>query len=544
MLNLKEGVMFMYNVLIVEDEIPVRNMIVESVDWASIGLKIAYAAGDGQEALDYLEDHQVDLILTDIYMPFINGMELIRRVRLTNNYCKVIFLTGYNEFDYAKEAIELEASKYLLKPITKEELTKALIEMKEELDAAISAKKNLTKLESEYEKQRLFLQNKLLYDIIYGFIPSDRIDQASDNLECNFGAPYYRIGILEVQDKEEVGKKVWDDDYTLLHFAMFNICEEILQSEDKVKVLLGDHGKIVVVFTDQEQDGFSNKAYNHLTEVLHSINRIYEMPMRAGLSDAYGTLVDLKIAYNEALSAIDYAVLEGNNRVIVKSDIEPMSLVNHDRLDDTMIQIITNIKVYDIKRMREYLKLFFEQIKFDKYGLNEVKTLLLTLMTKVFDVYNQITINESLKQTLDFKLVEKVYLLESLTSIEEALIDTFILLSTNLRQSREDDKNHLVVKAIKYVEKEYSNPAIDLNLMSQLLHVSTSYFSRIFKGAKEETFIEYLTTYRIDRAKELLKSTDKKVYEIATEIGYEDAHYFSYNFRKHVGTTPLKYRKA
>ncbi len=534
----------MYNVLIVEDEVPVRNTIVESVDWEEIGLTIAYAAGDGQEALDYLEDHQVDLILTDIYMPFIDGMELIRRVRLTNNYCKVVFLTGYNEFDYAKEAIELEASKYLLKPITKDELTKVLIEMKEELDSALNLKKNLTRLESEYEKQRLFMQNKLLHDIIYGFIPSDRIKQACENLTCDFGAPYYSIGIVEVLDKEEVGKKVWNDDYTLLHYAMLNICEEILESEKKAKVLLGDNGKIIIVFTAREANGFSDQAYNHLTEILHSISRIYEMPMTAGLSNAYETLGDLRIAYNEAIAAIDYAVLEGNNRVIVKSDIEPNSFVNHDRLNDTIEQIITNVKINNLDRVQEYMKLFFEQIKFDKYGLNEIKTLLLTLMTKTFDVYNQITLDESLKQTLDFKLVEKIYLLESLTSIETAMFETFWELSLKLKKSREDDKNHLVLEAIQYVEKDYANPAIDLNLMSQMLHVSTSYFSRIFKAAKEETFIEYLTAFRINKAKELLKATDKKVYEIATDIGYEDAHYFSYNFRKHVGTTPLKYRKA
>lgn len=267
----------MYRVLIVEDEIPVRNTIVESVDWASIGLEVAYAAADGQEALDWLEDNQIDMILTDIYMPFVDGLEMIRRVRLTNNYCKVVFLTGYNEFDYAKEAIDLEASKYLLKPITKDELTNVLIEMKEELDEAIKVKRNLNRLEQEYERSLEFLRDKLLYDIIAGFMPADRITQACENLACDFSAPYYRVGVLEVVGKEAVGKDVWEDDYSLLHFAMYNICKEIVGKDNDVKVLLGESGRVIVAFTSSDIRGFGERAYYELSEVLHSIKRIYGM---------------------------------------------------------------------------------------------------------------------------------------------------------------------------------------------------------------------------------------------------------------------------
>lgn len=534
----------MYRVLVVEDEIPVRNRIIESIDWGSMGMAVAFAASDGQEALDFLMDNQVDLILTDIYMPFIDGIELVRRIRQTNHYCKVVFLTGYNEFEYAKEAVELDASKYLLKPITKEELTKVLLEMKDELDAAIAAKKNLTLLENEYEKRREFLKDKLLYDIIAGFMPIDRIHQACSNVGCSFDAKMYRIGVLEVVSREEISKAVWKDDYSLLHFAMYNISKEILSNDEHVQILLGENGKVIVLFMSSEDEAFDETTYMKMQEVLNGVRRVYEMSLTAGLSDVCHNIEHLRAAYDEAMVAIDYAIIEGNNRVIVKSDIEPKSAMNHDQLEDYSEKIVTAVKVNDVNKIRDYLHLFTEHIKFEKYELNEVKTLLLSMMTNVYDNYNKICIQDSMKLLLDFDLVEEIYAMESFESIETALYDSFSILAENLVKSRENDKNKLVLDAIHYIENNYDDPSIDLTFMSGMLHVSNSYFSRIFKKAKNQTFVEYMTGIRLDKAKELLRTSDKKVYEIAQQVGYDDAHYFSYNFRKKVGMTPLQYRKA
>lgn len=534
----------MYKVLVVEDEIPVRTTIIESVDWQALSLEVVYAAGDGQDALEYLDDNSVDLILTDIYMPFMDGMELIRRVRQTNSYCKVVFLTGYNEFDYAKEAVELNASKYLLKPITKEELTNVLIEMKEALDEDKVAKKNLAILEKEYEKSLSFLRDKLLHDIISGFMPEDRIDQACANLSCDFGAPHYRIGIIEVVGIEKIGQEKWNDDYSLLHFAMFNICKEIFSKENKVRILLGENGKIIIVFTSSESKGFQQRTHDLLSEAMGTIRHIYNMPLTAGLSSSYEDLHMLKFAYKEATSAIDYSVLEGYNRVIIASDIEPQTSRNHHKLDETLERMLSALKVNDMDGATDGLKMYFEHLKFDRYSLNETKTLILSMITKVYDTYNQACLDDTMKQTLDFKLVEKIYALDSIEELTNDIQITFMKLRSNLEQSRADDKMQMVHKAMSIISESYSEPDLDLTGISDRLHVSTSHFSRTFKMIKEQTFIEYLTAFRMEQAKTLLKTTDMKVYEIASQVGYDDAHYFSYNFRKNVGTTPLKYRKS
>lgn len=534
----------MFKLLIVEDELPVRNMIIESVDWQEIGFEVCFAAGDGQEALEYLEENQMDLILTDIYMPFIDGLELVRRIRKTNSYSKIVFLTGYNEFDYAKEAIELDASRYLLKPITKEELTKVLVEIKNELVSEIQAKKNLSHLEKEYEKRSEYLKDKLLYDIMAGYIPADRILPACDNLNCDFTSSFYRVGIIEVINKEAIGQKVWEDDYSLLHFAMYNISKEIIKVGDKTKVLLGDNGKIIIVFRSEDKASFSQVTSDYLNEVIHTMFHIYRMTLTAGLSDIYEDLYNLKYAYKEALIATSYSVIEGTNRVIVKSDLEPVSNMNHDKLDDYIESIISGIKMSQFDVIERYLALYFDLIRFEKYGLNEIKTVVLSLVTKVYDIYNQMCMKDELKESLDFSLIQEIFDLEDLEKLEINIKHVFVILGKKLIQSREDDRYYLVVQAVQHIESDYSNPSLDLNQMNEALHVSISYFSRIFKQVKGVTFLEYLTNYRMEKAKELLKTTNLKVYEVAENVGYDDAHYFSYNFRKNIGMTPLKFRKS
>ncbi len=141
----------MYKVLIVEDELPVRDAIISIINWEELGYEVVYAAEDGQDALNYLEDHAIDLMITDIYMPFVDGLELVRRVRQKDTYCKVVFLTGYNEFEYAKEAISLNANKYLLKPITKDELTGVLVDIRNNIEQELAEKNNINRLKKEYE---------------------------------------------------------------------------------------------------------------------------------------------------------------------------------------------------------------------------------------------------------------------------------------------------------------------------------------------------------------------------------------------------------
>lgn len=533
----------MYKVLIVEDELPVRDAIIAIIDWEALGFQVVYAAEDGQDALNYLEDHEIDLMITDIYMPFIDGLELVRRVRKKDTYCKVVFLTGYNEFEYAKEAISLNANKYLLKPITKDELTTVLQEIHENIRQELAEKNNMSRLKLEYEKRREYLQDKLLYDILLGFIPRNRVEEACQDLGFNPVGSAYIVGVIEIMNKKEVGEAIWGEDYSLLHFALFNICKEVISDYPKHYLLMGDHGKITVCFVFDEKSKAYEKAYDILGEMLISIRHIYHMDVVAGMGECYTELSDLQYTYQDALTALEYKVIEGANQIIVKTDVERSSAKGHRQSNEFLEQIEGAIRVNNKNNLSKYIHLYFDALKFNKVQLEVFKSLVLTLITHIFGTFNQLIVDKKESIALDFRLIEELLKMDDLNLMQEKIIKKCEELLKQLAQNREDDKATLVFQAIKYIENHYDESTLDLGTICEELHVSSSYFARIFKGHNNQTFLEYLTEFRMKKAKELLKNSTMKVFEISVAVGYDDPHYFSYNFRKNVGMTPSQYRK-
>jgi|GEM_PF-837765 len=534
----------MYKVLIVEDELPVRDTIISIIEWEKLGFQLMYAAEDGQDALNYLEDHEIDVIITDIYMPFIDGLELIRRVRLKDAFCKVIFLTGYNEFEYAKEAISLKADKYLLKPITKDELTQVLEEVANRIHQEINEKNNMNRLKIEYEKRREYLQEKLLYDILLGFIPSDRVASACRELGFNPLGQAYVVGTLEVINKKEISESMWSSDYSLLHFALFNICKEVIADYPQHYLLMGDHGKIIVCFMFGEKEKACAKAYKILDEMLISIRHIYQMDVIAGMGECYQEIGHFHYSFQDALTALEYSVIEGANQIIVKSDVEKKSMKGYRQSNEFLEQVELALRVNNRENLHKYIRLYFDALKFNKVDISELKSLILTLITRIHMTVNQLIVDKKEAILLDFSLIEKLMNMEELEGIQEGIIQKCDELMVVLERNREDDKMALVTQALRYIEKNYDDSCLDLGSISEKLHVSSSYFARIFKQHSYQTFLEYLTEFRMKKAKELLKNTTMKVFEISAEIGYDDPHYFSYNFRKNIGMTPSQYRKG
>ncbi|PKM68307.1 MAG: hypothetical protein CVU95_03660 [Firmicutes bacterium HGW-Firmicutes-2] len=533
----------MYKVLIVEDELPVRDAIISIINWEILGFEVVYAAEDGQDALNFLEDHEIDLMITDIYMPFIDGLELVRRVRKNDKYCKVVFLTGYNEFEYAKEAITLNANKYLLKPITKDELTTVLEEIRENIHQEITERNNMSRLKLEYEKRREYLQDKLLYDVLLGFIPRDRVVEACQELGVNTAGAAYVVGVIEIMNKKQVGEAVWGEDYSLLHFALYNICKEIIADYPRHYVLMGDHGKIIVCFISDEETKNYGKAYEILGEMLISIRHIYNMDVVAGMGECYMEFSDFQYSFQDALTALEYKVIEGANQIIVKTDIERSSGKGHRQSNEFLEQIEVAIRVNNMDNLSKYIHLYFDMLKFNKVQLGEFKSLVLTLITRIFATFNQLIVDKKENIVLDFYLVEELLKINDLNLIQEKIIQKCEELIKQLEQKREDDKAILVFQGIQYIESYYDDSNLDLSTICEVLHVSSSYFARIFKLYKNQTFLEYLTMFRMEKAKELLKNSTMKVFEISVKVGYDDPHYFSYNFRKNVGMTPSHYRK-
>lgn len=529
----------MFRVMIVEDEIPVRNLIVESVEWEKLGFKIVYAAGDGKEALEFLEDEQVDLIITDIYMPFMDGIEFVKRLREKDQLCKVIFLTGYNDFEYAREAIHLEASQYLLKPITRDELENVLTKMHSSIEEEILERRKVLRLKQEFSKQQESLRDKLLLDIMIGDLPKDRIIGACKGLQCSIEGKGFRVGVLEVVNRELVGSREWNHDFSVLYFAITNIAKEII--EEHGKVITGEMGRVILLFTFSEE--FNEGIVVSLLErMIRTMRHLYEMDLAIGLGERVDQVTELSKSYKEANIALEYKIIEGLNRVISYSDVERIPVQDVSQVKNYIAEIESAIRVNDENQMKKYLSLFFESIKFNRFTLNDFKSYTLTLLTRIYSSFQQCLQMEEYF-AIECQVIEQILKANKMEEIQQILYLLCVEMGKRVDEQREDHKDSLVKRGMLIIEEEYSQSELDLNYISERLFVSSGYFARIFRKSTGQTFVDYLTNYRLDKAKELLRTTNLKVFEISERIGYEDAHYFSYNFRKNLGMTPGQFRK-
>lgn len=526
----------MFKVLLVEDEIPVRDRIVKLIDWDKLGLEMAFVAGDGQEAYNFLEEHDVDLILTDICMPFMDGIELAKKIREKNDYCKIIFLTGYDDFQYAKDAIELDVHRYLQKPINKNELESILEKVVLDLNTDIEKEREYFELKSEYQKQLESFQDRLILDVLYKKTDQEPME-AFKSMNIIFEGDYFRVAVLKIIPVEHTS-----EDYSMMNYSIFSYFKKSMENTSH-RCILGDQSRIIMILTGQNEQLLDNESFAILNKTMNNAKHVFDVSFSAGLSSSYRNIGEIKHAFDGAVTASQYAVVEGYNKVILSTDMEPIAPMYLDRLEKIRLNLSECIKLQDSDKIADKMKAYFDTLRFCKCSLDEVKSQLVLLTMVIYKTYNNTCNAAEQKEEVDYALMNDIFSLNDIRDIEQKIYDLMVHMTSKLKKMRESFKSNIVEEALDIIHKKYMQSDLDSKMISSELNVSASYFSRLFKQITKKTFVEYLTEYRMTTAKKLLRTSDMKVYEISVKIGYDDPQYFSYNFRKHIGMTPSAYRK-
>lgn len=535
----------MYKVIIVEDEEPIRKIICRLIDWNQLGFELVYEAGDGQEALAYLDDNQVDLIITDISMPFMTGLELCKRVTKIMPSVKMVILTGYNEFEYAQKAINLNVSHYLLKPITANEFRSTLEAIKIEMDEKFANQKNIELLRQQYNESKELLKNKFFMNLVLGYNQPYNLENLEEELSVNIQANYYTVGVMTIEDVRETEKEFWGKDRPLLEFAIYNVAQELLENINQDIIFFGPGNQVCMIFKSEDypEEDYLNELTLCLEQIAFYIHKLFHMQAVIGLSDHHKKLSDLRFAYKDAITALEYKVLEGSDKIIIKSNIEKKSSFAFHKIDEQLLKLEYSIKVGDLETLKKNIEYIFSVIKHENIDINDFRTLLLKMIISIYKAYNDIRSTEEQEEIMEFAIFSKIFEMNDYKEIKNYYIDLCEKLSNKIRNIREKDEKNYVKEACDYIELNYSNPFLDLEEICKELFLSPGYFSRLFKKTTGITFVDYLTNVRMDKAKYMLANTTKKMYEISRDIGYEDPNYFSYNFKKNVNVTPSVWRK-
>lgn len=526
--------MGLYRVMLVDDEEEVRQAIEKRINWEEIGFEVVAGAENGEDALEKAEKYVPDVIMTDIHMPFIDGLTFAKMVKKSQPATKIVIFSGYDEFEYAKEAIRLEAEEYILKPIDSEELKKVFLRIKERLDDEIDKRRNEERLRKYYEDSLPLLKEQLLIGILEGRINKSSIEEYSTEYGFSMEAPFYAVAVME-----PTGNGL-NKNSQVVSVSLKQLAEENLP-EYMNCIVINYLGSIIIIALLNKTD-----EHIHFLGVIDRIcklaSRIIDVTVSAGVSRIAGNITDISIAFKEAQDALSYRVMLEDNQAIYIKDVEPE--INDTRgLDESYIErIIKAIKIGSREELEETIDELISFVIKSAPKLASLRIYLIHLYINLVKLASSYELEANQLGSIERDILEEISAINSPEEMRKWIHNICMQIRGFIRKERLDSTKLMVEKAREYIKDNFNNPDVSVDTLCTYLGVSPTYFSSIFKKDTGVSFVTYLTNVRMEEAVRLLESTAEKSYVIAEMVGYEDPNYFSYVFKKVYGISPSKYR--
>lgn len=533
-------------VFLVEDEMVIRRGIKNSIDWEKEGYIFCGEASDGELAYPMIIKEKPDILITDIRMPFMDGLELCKLVKKELPNIKILILSGYDEFDYAKEAIRLGVTEYLLKPISSGKLLEALNWVSESIRREKEDKDLVRKYmeemreNTEHEKQKFFEQ------MIAGNLSMADALETGKKYEMNLSAGMYNLLLFRFTLGEENRKSG-----ELLGEAEYAIEKLTERLEYVFEFQRGVEGWAFLLMADNEEQ--MSERVKELSKDLEEIMKNYStIAYFGGIGQPVARLRELEESFREAERALAARFTMELNRIISVEDIRMAQ--NVDTLDDieitsfgeiektrTMLEKFLNNGAED--EIDEFVDVYINELPEEnlksvlmrQYIIMDAYIVMMSFCEKIEGIEGEMQAqSEELKNSM-----KTIQTLEEIKNYIRMLLKKIIGVRDTISGRRYSD---IIEIAKDQIRKTYMSDEISLNTIAAEVGMSPSYFSSIFSKEMGKTFVEYLTEIRMDRAKELLMCSSMKTSEIGYEVGYKDPHYFSYIFKKTQNCTSKEFR--
>lgn len=524
--------MELYKVLLVDDEEDVRQSIVRKLDWAALGFVVVGEAGNGEEALELAELLQPDVIMTDIKMPFMDGLELCRQVKQLLTGVRLAIFSGFDEFEYAREAIAQQVEEYILKPIDADELSAVFRRIRGSLDAEIAQRRDVEMLRRHYEAALPLMRQQLISGLLEGRLELD-LDSWMREYGLELAAEEYAVAVVRYELDNPA------EDSGLLSVSLRRIIEDTLAPRPLYHLVQGP-GRIVLLFLTPAGGAGELSAY--LGQLFPLARRMLDIRLHIGIGNGYPRLDEIALSYQEAQDALEYQLLMEPGQCICIRDIEPGAMGGDPPDPRYAAQLLRQIKVGSKLQLREAVRGLIVHLRSLDTGVQQCQIYLLELFAQLLQLIRAYRMDPVAAGQESLLREGMTMHLTDLTELEQWLADYCNNLRLLARQERRNSAQLLIDRARELLAEQYRDSTLSQDSFCQQLSVSSAYFSTLFKKGTGQGFVSYLTALRMEKALELLLSTDYKTYEIAQLVGYTDPNYFSHVFKKQFGTSPSKYR--
>lgn len=541
----------MIKIFLVEDEAIIRKSIKNNLDWERNGFLFAGEAADGEMALPMIQQAKPDIVITDIRMPFMDGLELSRILKKEMPEITIIILSGYGEFDYAREAIKIGVTEYLSKPITGEQLLEALNQVKKKILKKRKQKEVAEEILQEKEQNLKSRQYQFLGDLIRSRMPISELLEKGEELGLQLMAAAYNFMMLKIYFKESEKSEV---DYSKFRKEADDIVEKSAEENKNIIIFRRATEGYVFMMKGQDVSEIDQTIQRYLERFKETMKKHQDMDYFIGIGHPVTRIRDLAKSYDSTGKAFTYQYAPDRDGVIFFDEIDA------EKIEEKKENVPWDFENVDFQKLNtDYLRNFLKNGNMDQvhqfveeyiegFGKSNMDSFmfcqytLINLQMKVIHFMGEMGMNpqdlENEFQDYQTQITRILTSKKAIEYIEELLEAVLRIRNRNLLKKH----SSVIEEAQTFLLENYQNENLSLNMVASEVGLSSSHFSTIFKQETGHSFVEFLAQIRMEKAKELLRFTDKKVAEISYAIGYKDPHYFSYLFKKNQGCTPKEYR--
>lgn len=533
----------MLKVFLVEDESVIREGFRDKIPWEQYGFQLVGEAGDGEMALPMIRKLKPDLLITDIKMPFMDGLSLSEIVKEEFPKIKIIIISGYDDFEYARQAIKAGVDQYLLKPITRTTLRGVLLEMKEKIEQGMEQKDYQAQYQDEVQEFEQFSLRRFFEKILEGKLSVKEIYEEAAAQSLQLTASCYNLLLFSIYEKAEVSSR--------------ESRERLIRKQEEVFHYFLRHPQYILFRFNVSCYGVLIKSEQSQMEELTENSLAHLKKVCAPEEDhlewyvAVGTEV-------ERLSMLPQCYKDANHYFAYRFIKPGLHVLSEMTLSDCLAgQGEKNIGTVDFMQMDpEIIRDFLSRGEdkeihdFVESYLYNIQNALKSRMFRSYVILNirfaVVAFLESIGADQAEYLEEIEHAVQMIRSEDSEIFEYFAGMLETAMGIRDRINScqggKMLKRALDYIDDHYDCDTLSLNLVAENIGMSASYLSAIFSQNMQKTFVEYVTEKRIEKAKKLLKQTDKNSGEIAKEVGYKDSHYFSFVFKKLQGCSPREYR--
>lgn len=535
----------MYKLVIVDDEPTVRAGLSRHFDWGAFGIELAGQADDGSTGLNLIGQVKPDIVLTDVKMPKMDGIEMAKEVRTRFPGTKIVFISGHNDVDYLRSALQIHAVDYIFKPVKMPELRNVVERVLQALKTEEKERQLVKDMQVKLTQSMPLLREKFLMSIIRDGVANPRaLQEKMDflNLELPAEAIYLAL-VVTIDDTTEVLSERSERDKQLLSYAILNVIQELIDTHMKGYSFENRSGEYVgILIMDESAEDQEASLFTLAGQIRDSLLQWLKISVTIGVGEQVLSIAGLAVSYKHAREAADQKWYLGKNRIITMDSLDTgeESLSRFDT--EHSERLISTLKAGDHNRLEAELNEIYQEFARKRKGgfkyCRSVSVQLILLSGRVLLDLNVLTREWDEKEEL---ALEQLLKQETMTELRSFVAGYLSEICTCVQEKRSGRSTDVIERIHQFIGEHYPENLTVADI-AESVYLSPTYVSLLFKQETGDTIYEYLTKVRIEKAKELLRDPRTKFYEVCELVGYSNPSHFSKLFKKITGLTPSVYR--